>query len=645
MPLYTPGRDYGLYNQDPISVAIYAHDNKLLDTKGWKLPGLKKMAKTSKRIVRHAKQAKLQSFRNKPIYMYGFQVPRNYQQALELDKANGNTKWQDCTLLELGQIDEYKTFIDKGIGYRPGPDYKRINVHLVYAVKHDGRHKARLVAGGHLTETPIDSVYSSVVSLRGIRLLTFIAELNGLECWATDIGNAYLESYTKEKVYIVAGPEFGDREGHTLIISKALYGLRSSSLRWSERLADVLRDMGFFPSKAEADIWMRKVDDHYEYIGVYVDDLVVSSRNPGKIIELLKDSHGFKLKGTGPISFHLGCDFFRDEEGNLCYAPKKYIEKMLENYRRIFGQYPKPCAAPTVKNDHPELDSSDLLDIEMTKVYQSLIGALQWVIQIGRWDVTTSVMTLSRFRAAPREGHLERVKRIHGYLRKMKDGVIRIRTEEPDYSNLPTVEHDWSHTQYPDAREPIPDDAPEPLGKPIVMTTFVDANLYHDILSGRSVTGVLHLWNKTVVDWYSKLQSTVEPTTFGAESVASRTGSEQIIDLKLTARYLGVPIKDVYMFGDNETVVNSTSLPQGKIHKRHNMLSFHKIRECIAAKVFKYIHIAGKTNPADILSKHWDMPSVWNTLRPMMFWRGDTGNIVDRNVPGDDGGSKDVGVD
>ena len=126
----------------------------------------------------------------------------------------------------------------------------------------DSRHKARLVAGGHLTDTPIDSVYSSVVSLRGIRILTFLAELNDMEIWATDIGNAYLESYTQEKVYIIAGPEFGEREGHTLIIVRALYGLRTSGLRWHERLADVLRNEGFFLSKAETDIWMRDKGDH-----------------------------------------------------------------------------------------------------------------------------------------------------------------------------------------------------------------------------------------------------------------------------------------------------------------------------------------------------------------------------------------------
>ena len=100
-----------------------------------------------------------------------------------------------------------KTFIDKGKDFVVGNNYKKITVHLVFACKRDGRRKARLFAGGHLTDTPINSVYSSVVSLRAIRLLTVLSELNGMEVWCTDIGNAYLESYTKEKVYIVAGPE------------------------------------------------------------------------------------------------------------------------------------------------------------------------------------------------------------------------------------------------------------------------------------------------------------------------------------------------------------------------------------------------------------------------------------------------------
>ena len=128
---------------------------------------------------------------------------------------------------------------------RPPEGYKRIRVHLVFDIKHDGRHKARLVADGHLTDVPLESVYSGVVTLRGFRLVLFLGELNDLETWSTDVGNAYLEAYTSEKVYIIAGKEFGEREGHILLIKKALYGLRSSGARWHDRLAEVLREMSF----------------------------------------------------------------------------------------------------------------------------------------------------------------------------------------------------------------------------------------------------------------------------------------------------------------------------------------------------------------------------------------------------------------
>jgi len=164
--------------------------------------------------------------------------------------------WRDAELTELSQIDERKSFPDNGVGFNHGSNCKCIRVNMVHVVKHDGQHKARLVAGGHLAETPINSACSSVVSLREVRILAFPGEPNRSKVWSTDIGNAHSETHTKEKVHVVAGPEFGNGEGHVPIVSKALCGLHSSGLRWSERLAGVLREMGCFACKAEKDIWM-----------------------------------------------------------------------------------------------------------------------------------------------------------------------------------------------------------------------------------------------------------------------------------------------------------------------------------------------------------------------------------------------------
>ena len=104
-------------------------------------------------------------------------------------------------------------------------------------------------------DTPVDSVYSGVVSLPGLRLVTFLAELNRMDLWGTDIGNAYQESYTEEKVCFIVGGEFGELTGHTFMIIKAQYGLKSSRKRWHDRFFDVLIAMGFKPSRAEEDIW------------------------------------------------------------------------------------------------------------------------------------------------------------------------------------------------------------------------------------------------------------------------------------------------------------------------------------------------------------------------------------------------------
>ena len=106
-----------------------------------------------------------------------------------------------------------------------------------------------------------------MVSFRGLRIIIFLAELNELELWWTDIGYAYFEAKTQEKVYTIAGPEFHELEGHILAIFKAPFGLCSSGKRLSERLADYPQEMGFTPCKAEPDIWMRKKGYLYEYIG------------------------------------------------------------------------------------------------------------------------------------------------------------------------------------------------------------------------------------------------------------------------------------------------------------------------------------------------------------------------------------------
>ena len=142
------------------------------------------------------------------------------------------------------------------------------------------------------------------------------------------------------------------------------------------------------------------------------------------------------------------------------------------------------------------------------------------------------------------------------------------------------------------------------------------------------MTGVLHFLNQTPIDWYSKKQGTVETATYGSEFVAARTATDQVHDLRLTLRYLGVPIKGkTILFGDNESVVKSSTIPHSVLKKRHCALSYHRVREAIASNMLCFAHLYGEFNPADILSKHWGYQQVWHLMRPILFWVGDTANI------------------
>ena len=115
--------------------------------------------------------------------------------------------------------------------------------------------------------------------------------------------------------------------------------------------------------------------EQYEYVAVYVDDLAIAMIDSERFVKELKENYGYKLKGIGPLSYHLGCDFLRSKGGTLMYGPRKYIEKTLMAYERMFGEKPREASSPLEKQDHPETDEMDELGEEDIKRYQSLMGS------------------------------------------------------------------------------------------------------------------------------------------------------------------------------------------------------------------------------------------------------------------------------
>ena len=151
------------------------------------------------------------------------------------------------------------------------------------------------------------------------------------------------------------------------------------------------------PSKADPCVRMRENKDLkcYEHIPTHDDDLCLVAQCPGKIIQILKEDYKLKVKRDGPLNHHFG-DYSRDQSMFKQDPPK--------NMRILMN-----------KNDHPELDGIELLTGKST----TMIGQLQWLVALGRFDIHTQVTTLSRFRSAPRKRHLERLQRIYGYVKKI----------------------------------------------------------------------------------------------------------------------------------------------------------------------------------------------------------------------------------
>jgi len=158
------------------------------------------------------------------LYKYGFRLPRSSKEALEIDKSAGNTLWADAIHKEMCKIEKFNVF--KEASSIPA-GYERLRCMLIFDIKLDGTHKARLVADGSGSPVSTDS-YSSVIDPDHVRLALIVATLNGLDHCMIDLEDAYLHALTKELAYTYLPPEFGTLGGRTLIFHKALYGMRTS---------------------------------------------------------------------------------------------------------------------------------------------------------------------------------------------------------------------------------------------------------------------------------------------------------------------------------------------------------------------------------------------------------------------------------
>ena len=208
-----------LKETNPVELATYVIAN-IIDSE----PALdwwtKELLHKQKRLIKLSHKHAIQTG-----YKFGLRLPFTVMEALEIDQESNNNLWHDAIMKEMSNV--RVAFELRERNTQPPVGYKHIPMKMIFDIKMDFTRKALLVAGGHKTDPPVSLTYSSVVSRDSVRIAFLVAATNNLNIMMADIGNAYLNAKTEERVYAIAGAEFGDdKEGKIAIIVRALYGLK-----------------------------------------------------------------------------------------------------------------------------------------------------------------------------------------------------------------------------------------------------------------------------------------------------------------------------------------------------------------------------------------------------------------------------------
>ena len=607
-----------LKESNPIEVAEFAVANDLHEEAAfaWWVPRV--LAKRNRIMSAvNRRYSKNRSY-HKRSHKYGIEVPKTFDDCVRLDQQNGNTLWQDAVRLEMKKARVAFRVLDDEEAIPP--TYQEIRGHLVFDVKmEDFKRKARCVAGGHMTETPSTNTYASVVSRESVRIALTLAALNDLEVKTADIENAYLTAPVTEKIWCTLGSEFGADAGKRAIVARSLHGLKSAGASFRNHLADCMRHLGWESCKADQDLWMkaetRPSDGHkyYAYALCYVDDILIIHHDATFCLREIDKYFKMKPGSIGDPDFYLGAKIrpTRLPNGVIAWgmSSSKYVQAAVRNVKdyvdktRPGMKLAKRATAPFPLGYISELDTSPELNDEDASFYQSQIGVLRWCVELGRIDIITEVSTLASHVALPREGQLDALFHVFAYLDKKHNARLVFDPSCPEIDMNVFKQCDWKHF-YSDAQEAIPPNAPPPRGKDVDLRLLVDSDHAGDKLTRRSRTGFLIYLNMAPIVWYSKKQSTIETSVFGAEFVAVKQGMEAMRGLRRKLRMMGVSVPTPsYIYGDNMSVIHNTQRPESTLKKKSNSICYHAARESVAMGESLTGHISTHENPADLCTK------------------------------------------
>ena len=245
---------------------------------------------------------------------------------------------------------------------------------------------------------------------------------------------------------------------------------------------------------------------------------------------------------------------------------EEYVTRSENSHLKILSK----AETPLTTSYRPELDVSPELTTRDSAYYQSLIGILRWIVELGRLDICLEVSMMSSHLAMPRKGHLDQVLHIFAYLRKYHSTELVYDPSDPVVEQNVFERRDWASSEFGSVqgKDEIPSNMPESRGLGFIMRAKVDADHASDTTTRRSRMGFLVYLNCAPIYWWSKKQNSVESSSFGSEFIAMEESCEYVCGLRYKLWMMAIPCEDpMFIFGDNRSVLANTTIPDSTLKK------------------------------------------------------------------------------
>ena len=463
-------------------------------------------------------------------------------------------------------------------------DAKPISNKWVFVRKFDKegnllKYKARLVAKG-CAQRPgydFDQTFSPVVQLETIRGILAIVPSKQLKMRQIDVKGAYLNGHLQEQVYMRQPEGFDDKSGKVCLLIKTLYGLKQSGREWNKELDLQLKSRGFTNLWSDPCAYIRRHDEDFEVITVWVDNLLLFISNSlleEKLVDELNSM--FELSDLGGPSKIVRIEISQTDN-SVTISQKKYLMLILHKEGMDKAN---PVSMPLDPNMKLEPNPEGEEDSERQNAYALLLGSLQYLSTATRPDITFVVNRLAAYTKNPSLAHYTALKRVLRYLAGTKDYGITYRRDgtPPDNENL---FHGYSDAAY--------------------------ANT--DDLKSTSGYVFLVKLNSGAITWGSKKQSTITLSTTEAEYVAISEASREAIWPRHLYGELGFAQKQAtLLLGDNDGSIAMAKNPQFHRRTKHIELRWHWVRNLVQDGLLDLKNCRNPDQTADVLTKALPKP-------------------------------------